>query len=143
MCNVTFQTLILLMNIIVTKAKIQNNQNVDIFTINTRLIFQCVYIVIRKQNKRFRGFYKKKLWIFKIFKIFNFLEANFYKNFRVTRGPTKNFGQIGSVILTSNKDKKSIFINTTQLLGFDGAMVNVFDSSYKDLPNPVNCKIKI
>jgi len=30
MCNVTFQTLILLMNTIVTKAKIKKNQNVDI-----------------------------------------------------------------------------------------------------------------
>ena len=34
MCNVTFQTLILLMYTIVTKAKIKKNQNVDISTVH-------------------------------------------------------------------------------------------------------------
>ena len=43
MCNVTFQTLILLMNTIVTKAKIQKNQNVDISnTYNVANMFQYV-----------------------------------------------------------------------------------------------------
>ena len=37
MCNVTFQTLILLMNTIVTKAKIQKNQNVDISSLQAVL----------------------------------------------------------------------------------------------------------
>ena len=38
MCNVTFQTFILLMNTIVTKSKIQKNQNVDISSI----YYSCV-----------------------------------------------------------------------------------------------------
>ena len=59
MCHVTFQTLILLMNTIVTKAKIQKNQNVAISSIYTqrvtyyvcqflrRLIGLCRYHVLR------------------------------------------------------------------------------------------------
>ena len=40
MCNVTFQTFILLMNTIVAKAKIQKNQNVDISTRYIIYIYQ-------------------------------------------------------------------------------------------------------
>ena len=35
MCNVTFQTFLLLMNTIIMKAKILKNQNVDISNIST------------------------------------------------------------------------------------------------------------
>ena len=50
MCNVTFQTLILLMNTIVTKAKIYKNQNVDISS--TYLSDKLPRIGVRKNPTR-------------------------------------------------------------------------------------------